>query len=137
MSSSFTPAAHPLSAAAKRNIRRAHRRHLLDMRQDALPDADRAPNHSNGPDVISLMPTPDSLGQPDTEASDLAGLPGIGDNLIWLLNSTGVYTYAELADCDPQRLGHALGSVGQIIDVSVWIDIARADQSAVFEQIAV
>jgi predicted flap endonuclease-1-like 5' DNA nuclease len=72
---------------------------------------------SQGPDVNSVQ----------AEPSDLAGLPGAGPGLIWLLKDCGVTCLAELAAADAAELSQKLGLVGQLLDLDHWIDHARAN----------
>lgn len=63
----------------------------------------------------------------DLEASDLNRLPGAGPGLVWMLHQCGVRSLADLAVSEPAELSPKLGVVGQILDVSKWVDFAAAD----------
>lgn len=62
----------------------------------------------------------------DLEGSDLNSLPGAGPGLVWLLHQCGVTSLAELAQSDSASLSPKLGVVGQILDVSRWIEFAAS-----------
>lgn len=68
--------------------------------------------------------------KPDLEGSDLNSLPGAGPGLVWMLHQCGVSSLAELAESDPDELTPKLGVVGQILDVSKWIDFATVETAA-------
>lgn len=60
--------------------------------------------------------------------SPLASLPGAGPGLVWMLNQCNVRTLEDLAAQDSQLLSQKLGVVGQILDVSRWIELAQGAQ---------
>lgn len=71
-----------------------------------------------------------SASPPDLEGSDLNSLPGAGPGLVWMLHQCGVSSLADLAVSDAAELTPKLGVVGQILDVSKWIDFATVETAA-------
>lgn len=64
-------------------------------------------------------------GDGDPPRSDLADLPGAGPGLVWMLSQCGVFSMADLASADGDRLTEELGLVGQLLNLDSWIDHAR------------
>lgn len=81
---------------------------------EAPPDKAQADDPPAAPPEITAM-----------EATDLDRLPGAGMGLLWMLNRCGIATLADLAAADPARLRTELGLVGDLLNLSDWIDFAR------------
>ena len=62
--------------------------------------------------------------------TDLGQLPGIGPGLIWMLQSAGIATLAEMAEADAAQLAAKLGLVGELLDLEHWIAAAAELKSA-------
>ncbi|CAN0604025.1 unnamed protein product [Ectocarpus sp. 12 AP-2014] len=63
----------------------------------------------------------------EIEESELSILPGAGPGLVWMLHQCGIKSLCDLAETAPEKLANDLGVVGQILDVSLWIDFAKND----------
>lgn len=63
----------------------------------------------------------------EIEESELSILPGAGPGLVWMLHQCGIKSLSDLAETAPEKLANDLGVVGQILDVSLWIDFAKND----------
>lgn len=70
-------------------------------------------------------PADEIVAEETMEASDLATLPGAGPGLVWMLGQCGVHSLGDLAQKSPEQLTSDLGVIGQILDVSQWIEFAR------------
>lgn len=64
-----------------------------------------------------------------SENSDLHGLPGAGPGLIWMLETCGIRSLADLAAADVTQLTADMGLVARILDLNYWIAFARGEQS--------
>lgn len=80
--------------------------------------------------VYHLRPTDAGPTEPDLAESDLDTLPGAGPGLVWMLRKLGVSSLADLSVADPHDLRERFGLIGQLIDLSAWIDFARARVAA-------
>ena len=87
----------------------------------ALPDVDGSVEEPEPAVMEESGPAKDA----DQTSSDLNSLPGAGPGLVWLLHECGVTSLTDLAQCTPEELGPKLGVVGQILNVTTWIDFAR------------
>ena len=87
---------------------------------EASPDPGAPPRHTPAPDV-DADPRTASIAE-----SDLHALPGAGIGLVWMLQRCGVSSLADLAAEDPERLRRDMGLVGELLDLSSWIDFARS-----------
>lgn len=102
----------------------------VDTPQSSTDDAGLAPDPDDGvveaePPVSARPVTEQPIGPAEESRSDLASLPGAGEGMVLLLNQCGIHSLADLARADPAELSQHLGIVGQILDVTPWIDYAR------------
>ena len=83
------------------------------------------------PDAMEAVDEPEPDAEPETEGeeeaeaeaevSNLDLLPGIGPGLIWMLQTAGVSSLADMAAADATELGGKLGLVGDLLDLEHWI----------------
>lgn len=93
---------------------------------DPCPELDTAPSPKD-----SRAPLPDPApDNPGAAADPLAGLPGAGPGLIWMLNRAGIVTLADLATADTVELSRKLGLLGEILDLETWITQAQTLQNS-------
>ena len=76
-------------------------------------------------------PAASPVAEAEADASDLHEIPGIGSGLVWLLQSAGVLTLADLASADIHDLRVRLGVVGRLLDLEDLAAYARAHVEAV------
>ena len=67
----------------------------------------------------------DELAPPERKGSDLHEIPGIGSGLVWMLQSAGVSSLAELARADTTELAGRLGMIARLLDLDYFVDHAR------------
>lgn len=72
------------------------------------------------PERVALAP------EPVAAASDLERLPGVGPNLVWVLEQAGIACLADLAPLDAADLVDRLGPIGRLVPAAGWIAAARA-----------
>ncbi|MEM8537582.1 MAG: hypothetical protein AAGF56_06950 [Pseudomonadota bacterium] len=96
---------------------------LTDMHPES--DATQADHDIDEGGAEAALTTGSTAAMDDWQTSPLAQLPGAGPGLVWVLTQCGVHDMADLADRDPAELSEAMGVIGQIIDVSTWVDFAR------------
>jgi hypothetical protein len=58
--------------------------------------------------------------------SDLESLPGVGPNLVWVLEQAGIGCLADLVPLEPTDLVSRLGPIGRLVPAAGWIAVARA-----------
>ncbi|MEL6644576.1 MAG: hypothetical protein AAFQ79_11610 [Pseudomonadota bacterium] len=106
-------------------------------RVDDLTASGEDPNTPPLPDAADL-PKPDTNGSTDAiqhQAADLASLPCAGDGMVLLFNQCGIHSLADLATADAADLSQRLGVIGQILDLSPWIEYAREHRGAQATQV--
>jgi predicted flap endonuclease-1-like 5' DNA nuclease len=88
---------------------------------DAADDAanNEAPEDAESND--SSTADPEEIREP----SDLVQLPGAGEGLVWMLERAGISSLAELAEADADTLALQLGTVGELLDLTYWIEFAQ------------
>lgn len=95
---------------------------------EAGDDTDAALSEEAGTGVSDDDPNPDAQ-DPDgvDERSDLFELPGAGPGLVWMLQTSGINTMADLAEADAELLLEKLGLVGEILNIGFWTDHAKSE----------
>ncbi len=84
--------------------------------------------HVSEPAEFFAPQTSQESGQAD--ALPLCRIEGIGPGLIWLLKGCGIENMRDLSHADPDEIGQKLGLVGQILDVSMLIQLAKSQNDA-------
>lgn len=98
---------------------------VADDGPDADADTEADASASDAAPTIVPLDGGDALGPIDA-ADPLKRLPGMGPGLIWQLEQSGVATIGALVEADRNALERDLGVLGQIIDLSSWVEHARA-----------
>jgi predicted flap endonuclease-1-like 5' DNA nuclease/uncharacterized protein YicC (UPF0701 family) len=58
-------------------------------------------------------------------ADSLTSIPGVGAGRERMLNESGIYTFAQVAESTPEDLRRALGEMGRLASVESWIEAAK------------
>ncbi|THH37039.1 hypothetical protein E4Z66_08860 [Aliishimia ponticola] len=110
----------------------------------ALPSADVTAEGEDAPSLaeayseyesFSALPGTDLPPQADVmdEAQDadagLLDLPGAGPGMVWMLRQAGITSTAALAHANATDLAAELGMFGQLLDLTYWIETAKAQIS--------
>ncbi len=56
---------------------------------------------------------------------ELTLIPGVGSGRERMLNESGIYTFAQIAQSTPKKLRSALGEMGKLAPVEDWIEAAK------------
>ncbi|MEO1067355.1 MAG: hypothetical protein AAFW47_08245 [Pseudomonadota bacterium] len=60
----------------------------------------------------------------------LGDIPGLGAGMIWRLNQLGIMNVDDLAASDVAALTHRLGAVGRLVNVALWVALAKGEASS-------
>jgi len=60
------------------------------------------------------------------DKNDLTRIPGIGSHREKLFNQAGIFSFAQLAQCDPAQLRQILGKQGRLVKVKAVITHAKS-----------
>jgi predicted flap endonuclease-1-like 5' DNA nuclease len=86
------------------------------------PDRDQSPGLPPGSAEPAAAANP--------QQSDLHEIAGIGPGLVWMFNSAGVASLADLARADAQLLSERLGMISRLLDLDYFVAQARDRLSA-------
>lgn len=96
------------------------------LAEDTLTTEEIVP--TSAPTEAEATLEPEEMPEEPAPRSDLFDLPGAGPGLVWMLESSGVKSLAELAVADADQLETEMGLVARILDLKFWISFAQDQQ---------